>query len=110
MDRFDAIILINRESGFGPYEVTRMGLFCPKTESSERPLASFRLSSRSAHPVPKPLIMVESGEVDFSRALTYPTACPETNVNELLQNKLLNEQPPKVSHGKNASQRVPRCQ
>jgi hypothetical protein len=26
MNRSDAIILINRESGFGPYEVTGMGL------------------------------------------------------------------------------------
>jgi hypothetical protein len=48
--------------------------FAQKTESSEQPLASFRLSSRSAHPVTKPLFMVESGGVDFYSALTYPSA------------------------------------
>ena len=34
----------------------------------------------------------------------------KTHVNALPQNKSLNEQAAEVSHGKNASQRVPRCQ
>jgi hypothetical protein len=34
----------------------------------------------------------------------------KTNVDELLQNISLNEQPAEVSHGNNASQRISRCQ
>jgi hypothetical protein len=53
------------------YEVHHFLLW---TEPSKRLSASFRLPSRSGDSVQK-LLMFEDGEVDFSRALTYSSAC-----------------------------------